>query len=447
MNTIDLWKSALIEIELALSRANYSTWFKQTIITKFHEGVVYIGVPNEFVKDWLTTKYYSFILKILRDLNEHVRNIEFVITKTSEQPKKVMEIGLIEKAGFSKLPFNEIREDGLNPKYTFHNFIIGPFNELANAASQAIINNPGNSQYNPLFIYGGTGLGKTHLLQATGNAIKIKYPDYKVMYTSLERFSVDYVNAMQANKINAFKEKYRKYDFFIMDDIQFISGKEKTQEELFHLFNNLYEQNKHVIFSSDRHPNFITGLEDRLQSRFNAGMIIDISLPDYESRLAIARSKVGDSESFLSNEVLEYIADSVQGSIRELEGVLNTVLMQAQIKGYSLQLNEVKQLIKNNIKTRKNISVRDVIKLIADFYHIEEELLFNKTRRKDIVKPRQISMYILREHFDISYPAIGDTFGGRDHTTVIHSYEKIKRELLSDTILMKEVSEIKSLFT
>ncbi len=446
MNTTDLWQSTLTEIELALSRANYSTWFRQTVITQFQDGVVYIGVPNEFVKDWLTTKYHSFILKTLRDLNEHVRNIEFVITKTSEQPKKAIEVGPIEKAGFSKLPFNEVREDGINPKYSFKGFIVGPFNELAHAAAQAILNHPG-FQYNPLFIYGGTGLGKTHLLQAVGNEIKRRYTDFKVMYTSLERFSVDYVNAMQANKINAFKEKYRKYDFFIMDDIQFISGKEKTQEELFHLFNNLFEMNKHVIFSSDRHPNFITGLEDRLQSRFNAGMVIDISLPDYESRLAIVRSKIKDSDSFISNEVLEYIAESVQGSIRELEGVLNTVLMQAQIKGRELQLTEVKQLIKNNIKTRKSVSVRDVIKIIADFFHIEEGLMYNKTRRKDIVRPRQIAMYILREQFDISYPSIGETFGGRDHTTVIHSYEKIKKELVDNTILMKEVDEIKSLFT
>ncbi|MFZ2151549.1 MAG: chromosomal replication initiator protein DnaA [Minisyncoccia bacterium] len=446
MNTKELWQAALAEIELSLSRANYSTWFKSTTIVKFDDGTVYIGVPNEFVKDWLITKYHSFILKTLRDLNNHVRTVEYCITKTTSEPRKEVEVGPSEKQPFSRLPFHETREDGLNPKYTFQNFIVGPFNELAYAAAQAIINHPG-AQYNPLFIYGGTGLGKTHLLQSMGNEIKRRFSDYKVFYTSLEKFSVDYVNSMHANKINGFKDKYRKYDVLIMDDIQFVSGKEKTQEQLFYLFNTLHEQNKQIIFSSDKHPNFILGLEDRLQSRFNAGMIIDIMQPDFESRFAIVRSKVKESTSFISDEILEYVAESVQGSIRELEGVLNTVIMQSQLKGRVMQLQEVKQLIKNNIKTKKNISLRDVIKVVSDFYGIDDTSIYNKTRRKDIVKPRQVAMYILREDFDISYPAIGDTLGGRDHTTVIHSYEKIKKDLTSDPVLMKEVAELRSLFT
>jgi len=446
MNTKELWQGALAEIELSLSRANFSTWFKNTTIVKFDDGTIYLGVPNEFVKDWLVTKYHSFILKTLRDLNDHVRTVEYCITKTSDQPKKEIEVGPSEKQPFSRLPFNDVREDGLNPKYTFQNFVVGPFNELAYAAAQAIVNHPG-AQYNPLFIYGGTGLGKTHLLQSIGNEIKRRFPENKVFYTSLEKFSVDYVNSMHANKINGFKEKYRKYDVLIMDDIQFVSGKEKTQEELFYLFNTLYEQNKQIIFSSDKHPNFILGLEDRLQSRFNAGMIIDILQPDFESRFAIIRSKVKESTSFISDEILEYVAESVQGSIRELEGVLNTVLMQSQLKGRVMQLQEVKQLIKNNIKTKKNISLRDVIKIVSDFYGIEDSFIYNKTRRKDIVKPRQVAMYILREDFDVSYPAIGDTLGGRDHTTVIHSYEKIKNDLTIDPVLMKEVAELRSLFT
>lgn len=446
MNTKELWQGALAEIELSLSRANFSTWFKNTTIVKFDDGTIYLGVPNEFVKDWLITKYHSFILKTLRDLNDHVRTVEYCITKTSDQPKKEVEVGPSEKQPFSRLPFNDVREDGLNPKYTFQNFIVGPFNELAYAAAQAIVNHPG-AQYNPLFIYGGTGLGKTHLLQSVGNEIKRRFPEYKVFYTSLEKFSVDYVNSMHANKINGFKEKYRKYDVLIMDDIQFVSGKEKTQEELFYLFNTLHEQNKQIIFSSDKHPNFILGLEDRLQSRFNAGMIIDILQPDFESRFAIIRSKVKESTSFISDEILEYVAESVQGSIRELEGVLNTVLMQSQLKGRVMQLQEVKQLIKNNIKTKKNISLRDVIKIVSDFYGIEDSAIYNKTRRKDIVKPRQVAMYILREDFDVSYPAIGETLGGRDHTTVIHSYEKIKNDLTTDPVLMKEIAELRSLFT
>lgn len=448
MNTRELWNAALVEIELTLSRANFSTWFKNTAIVKFEDGTIYLGVPNEFVKDWLATKYHSQILKTLRNINEQIRNLEYLISKLDSQPKEVIIPQSQDKQQFinKQLPFNEPpKEDGLNPSFTFQNFIVGPFNELAYVAAQSIVANPG-VLYNPFFIYGGTGLGKTHLLQAIGNEIRAKFPEKKILYTSLERFSIDYVNSMQVNKINQFKEKYRKYDLFIMDDIQFISGKEKTQDELFHLFNILHDSNKQIVFCSDKHPNFIIGLEDRLKSRFNAGMIVDISQPDYESRLAILKSKISpEVKDLISDDVLSFIAETVQGNVRELKGVLNVVLMQSQMKGGMISVNEIKKSIKNNVKTKKNISVKEIVKIIADYYSIEEDLIYNKTRRKDVVKPRQVVMYILREDFSTSYPSIGEKMGGRDHTTVIHSCEKIKSELKTNALLMKELEEIRSM--
>lgn len=447
MDTKQLWESALTEIELNVSKANFSTWFKNTRITKTDSGVVYLGVPNEFVKDWLLNKYHTFILRALRNTSEKVRGLEYVVVKDSEKPRTVP-VFADEMLLSRELPLSDLyvnKEDNLNPRYTFDSFVIGSFNELAYTACQAIINKTG-MVYNPLFIYGGTGLGKTHLIQAVGNTVKAKYPDKKVHYVTSERFSMDYISSLQNNKIPFFKEKYRKYDVLIMDDIQFLSRKEKTQEELFHLFNSLYDNNKQIIFSSDRHVSYIPDLEDRLRSRFAAGMIVDVAMPEYESRLSILKAKSANSGFSPDEDILEYLASLIQGNIRELEGVLNSIICQAQLKGRNLSLFEVKALIKNNIKPKKNISIKEVVKMIADFYNIEEKVIYEKTRRKEVVKPRQVAMYILREDFNISFPSIGEKLGGRDHTTVIHSCEKIKMDLKSNNSLMQELEEIRSMF-
>jgi chromosomal replication initiator protein len=246
--------------------------------------------------------------------------------------------------------------------------------------------------------------------------------------------------------VNNFKEKYRKYDVLIMDDIQFFSQKEKTQEELFHLFNNFYDDNKQIIFSSDKHPNYIQNLEERLKSRFSAGMIIDVPHPDHESRAAIIRAKAKMQNFELNSEIIEYLASTIDGNIREIEGVLNSVIMQTQLKGRELNVNDIKNLIKNNTKPKKAVSVKDIIKTIADFYNIDEASIYEKTRRKEVVRPRQLIMYILREEFDVSYPSIGQKLGGRDHTTVIHSCEKIKGELKTNPVLVQELKQIRSMF-
>jgi len=284
------------------------------------------------------------------------------------------------------------------------------------------------------------------MIQAIGNTIKIKHPEKKVYYVSLEKFAIDYINSIQNKNPNSFKEKYRKYDVIIMDDIQFISGKDKTQEELFHLFNTLYENNKQIIFSSDKHPNFIQGLEDRLQSRFASGMTVQIVEPDYESRVAIVKAKFESTNCIIEPEIVSYLAETLDGNIRELEGSLNTVICQSQLKNRSLTLTEVKTLIKNNIKPKKTVAIKDIVRVVANHYNLSEEVIYEKTRRKEIVRARQVAMYLLREDFNISYPLIGQKLGDRDHTTVIHSHLKIKEDLKTDPSLLQEIEKIRIMF-
>src|SRR3989338_8926215 len=328
MNTKQVWKNCLVEIEACMSKANFSTWFKNTSIVKEDTGIIYIGVPNEFVRDWLINKYHKLITKTIADAYENMRAVEYTITKIENNKEKTTTI--IETSINKELPLKDLYinpEDNLNPRYHFNSFIVGSFNELAYAASLAIIDNPG-TKYNPFFIYGGTGLGKTHLIQAVGNSIKEKYPNKKVHYMTLEKFATDFISSLQSNKANSFKEKYRKYDLLIIDDIQFIGKMEKIQEELFHTFNTFHEASKQIIFSSDKHPNYIPELADRLKSRFAAGMIVDISPPEYESRLAILKVKLRELNVALDQEILEYVAASVDGNIRELEGSMNTLVCQ-----------------------------------------------------------------------------------------------------------------------
>ena len=453
MDTKSLWNKCLSEIELSISKANFTTWFKNTSIIKEDGGVIYVGVPNEFVKDWLYNKFHKLVLKTLIGYEDNIRSIEYVIHKQEnrydETDKNNDRVVIRTPANINKeLPLNDLyinKDDNLNPKYNFNSFIVGPFNELAYAVAQAIITNPGQN-YNPFFVYGGTGLGKTHMIQAIGNTIKIKHPHKKVYYVSLEKFTIDYINSIQNKNPNSFKEKYRKYDVIIMDDIQFISGKDKTQEELFHLFNTLYENNKQIIFSSDKHPNFIQGLEERLQSRFASGMTVQIVEPDYESRVAIIKAKFESTNCIVEPEIVSSLAESLEGNIRELEGSLNTVICQSQLKNRALTLTEVKTLIKNNIRPKKTVAIKDIVQIVATHYNLSEEVIYEKTRRKEIVRARQVAMYLLREDFNISYPLIGQKLGDRDHTTVIHSHLKIKADLKTDPSLLQEIEKIRIMF-
>jgi chromosomal replication initiator protein len=440
----ELWEGVLAEIELAVSKATFNTWFKDTYIIREKEGVVSVGVPNEFVKTWLAEKHHKTILRLLRDRLSTVRSVEYAVGKrrddAGDRRREDREIG-------NRLPLKDFyidKKDNLNPRYTFESFVVGPFNELAYAAAQAVIKSPGTA-YNPLFVYGKSGHGKTHLIQAIGNYLKNATPGLSIYYLTSEKFAMDYTNSIKSNNVHAFKEKYRKYDVLIMDDVQFFGSKEKTQEELFHLFNTLHDANKQIVFSSDMHPNYLSNMEERLRSRFSAGMIVDIPAPDKESRFAILETKAGQSGVPISYDVIDLLASSIEGNIRELEGALNSIIVQTQLKERELSVNEAKSLIRNNMKTKKTVAIKDIVRVVADFYNIDEELIHKKTRKKEIVKPRQVIMYILREDFNMAYPTIGQKLGGRDHTTVIHSYEKVKEDLKTDSALAQDINQIRAM--
>jgi chromosomal replication initiator protein len=436
-----LWDDALVKIELSITPANFKTWFRDTYILSLEDGTAMLAVPSVFVRDWLQDKFQSMILKTLRDVTPYVRSVEYEVVQRSDRRSEGSKTQTVNAA----LPLEEYyinKSDNLNPKYSFENFVIGPYNALAHAAAKTVSEKPGIA-YNPLFIYGKTGHGKTHLIQAVGN--QVKKQGKKVFYVTSERFAVDYFNSLQSGTANSFKDKYRQYDVLIMDDVQFLASKEKTQEELFHLFNALHDTNKQIVFSSDIHPALLSGLEERLQSRFAQGMIVDIPAPDLESRAAILKAKAAQNSIHLSDDVVEHLAHSIEGNIRELEGALNTIMCQSQLLGRTLSLDEVKAIIKNSSRPRKTLAVSDVVDKVARYFDIDQSSIYEKTRRKEIVKPRQIIMYILREDFQVSYPAIGKKLGGRDHTTVIHSCEKIKAELKSNSELEEEISQIRML--
>ena len=445
-NPRELWEYILTQVELSISSANFNTWFRNSFIVKIGEdGVIYMGVPSQFFKDWYLKKFHTLLLKIARDVSYEFRNIEYLIVKDERRKSSPKEAKNIR--GALELPLDEFyinKNDNLNPRYTFDTFVIGSFNNLAYAAAQAVLDRPGIT-YNPLFIYGDTGRGKTHLIQAIGNHFKKQYQGRKVFYLTSEKFTVDYTDSVQAGSANRFKDKYRQYDLLVMDDVQFLSKKEKTQEELFHLFNALYDTNKQIIFSSDRAPAAIPDIAERLKGRLSSGMTIDIGEPDPESRMAIVRKKAAVHGVILSNDVIEYVATSMSGSIRELEGMVNNIICHTQVKGIAPDIAEVRQSLRSFTRPQKNISVKNVVDKVAEYYGIDEESIYEKTRRREVVRPRQVIMYILREDFSISYPTIGTKLGGRDHTTVIHSCEKIKREVIVDNNLAKEIQNIRTL--
>jgi chromosomal replication initiator protein len=436
-----LWDDVLVKIELSITPANFKTWFRDTYILSLEDGTATLAVPSVFVRDWLQDKFQSMILKTMRDVSPYVRSVEYEVVQRNDRRSEVNKTQAVNAA----LPLEEYyinKSDNLNPKYSFENFVIGPYNALAHAAAKTVSEKPGIS-YNPLFIYGKTGHGKTHLIQAVGN--QVKKTGKKVFYVTSERFAVDYFNSLQSGTANNFKDRYRQYDVLIMDDVQFLASKEKTQEELFHLFNALHDTNKQIVFSSDIHPALLSGLEERLQSRFAQGMIVDIPAPDLESRAAILKAKSAQNSINLADDVVNHLAHTIEGNIRELEGALNTIMCQSQLLGRTLNLDEVKSIIKNSSRPRKTLAVSDVVDKVARYFDIDQASIYEKTRRKEIVRPRQIIMYILREDFQVSYPAIGKKLGGRDHTTVIHSCEKIKTELKSNSELEEEIGQIRML--
>jgi chromosomal replication initiator protein len=443
MTKEELWQAVLAQVQLNISPANFATWFKNTEVISQKEGEVLVSAPNSFAKEWLEQKYNKTIFKILHNLDREIKEVNYTICKTGV---KIIKRPQFQFPDTSQLEFPEFKidqESNLNPRYTFENFIIGSFNELAHAAASAVSKNPG-SVYNPLFIYGGVGLGKTHLLQAVGNEVIKIFPDKKVKYIPAEKFTSGMVSSIRDHNIEDFKLKFRSIDILIIDDIQFLAGKEKTQEEFFHTFNTLYEKNKQIILSSDRPPKAIPALTERLRSRFEGGMIADISYPDLETRMAILKSKAQEKKADFSNEIFEYIASNVQKNIRELEGALNKITVYQKINNKTLDLETTKILLKSLIfSPAKIINPKKIIQTVAEFYDLKEKDLINSSRKKEYVKPRQIAMYLLRTEMDGSFPFIGKKLGGKDHTTAIYSFEKIKKEVETNKNLEEEIGLIK----
>ena len=456
-----LWQNVLGEVEVSLSKASFNTWFKNTEIVDITNDTVFIRVQNVFTQDWLSKKYEPSIRTSLLKSLPNLKKIEYIIghktpkeTLFNQQPQNQQKSDvsappvMVKEVVATVARTNTVSEtpSKLNPRYTFDSFVVGESNKLVNAAALAVTDSPGLT-YNPLFIYGGVGLGKTHLLQAIGNSILNKNSKKKVVYITSEKFTNELVDAIHKKTTKAFKEKYRKVDCLLIDDIQFLAGKEATQEEFFHTFNTLYENSKQIVLTSDRPPKAIPTLEARLRSRFEWGMMADVSPPKYEMRLAVLRSKSANIAFGVTDEILEIIAKKIQNNIRELEGALTRVVAFGQLNNTIPTLEEVESLLGGMLINpgKRILKTNDIIKTVCKYYDIRKDDLLGKKRNKEIVFPRQVLIYLLREELDLPYKSIAREVGGKDHTTIIHNYNKIKRLLIEDNITEQSISELRDL--
>ncbi len=453
MNTDQLWQSALGELELSLSKANFTTWFKNTFIVSFDKKTVTIGVPNAFTKTWLENKYHKEISKALNNITDNgVESIVYQVTSKKKTSSALSPAPSVPGASYAA-PGGRADQAGpqqkggeqnlsLNKHYTYDNFIVGKGNELAHAACLAISQKPGEV-YNPLFIYGGAGLGKTHLMHAVGHEVLKRFPDKKVIYVTCERFTNEFIRSISKGGADTFKNFYRGADVLLIDDIQFLAGKEGTQEEFFHTFNALHQQNRQIVVSSDRPPKAIPSLENRLVSRFEWGMIADIAQPDYETRVAILEAKSKEKECSLAPEIIALIANTIHSNVRELEGALNRIIAYHELNNTNPSPESVKNLLSsvNGYQKREGaITVKQIINTVAEFFDISVDKLIGTSRKKELVVPRQITMFLMREEANCSFPMIGQELGGRDHTTAMHACEKIKKAFDEDEKIRQDIT-------
>lgn len=461
MQQNSLWQAVLGEIELSVSHGNFVTWFKNTQLLQLTDETLVIGVVNVFMKQQLQVKYADLLLQTLQKNGVNPKTIEYKIVASQKSKPETEESllvaapagGATRSATTSPAPtqtaptrhgnsLSHSYRPGINERYTFDNFIVGASNELAFAACQAIAANPG-TKYNPLFLYGGVGIGKTHLIQAAGNAFLANNPGAKVLYISTEQFVQEFVDALRFRKTAEFASYYRTADMLIVDDVQFIAGKDKMEEEFFHTFNALHQGNKQIIISSDRQPKDIPTIQDRLRSRFAWGMTIDMQIPDFETRVAILQTKASDHGVHLPMDVADHLASNVATNIRELEGALNQLLAFCEMRGLEPNLSIATSLL-GVAKTRpKHLSAKQIIERTARHFQIPLEDILGPKRDKDIVVPRQVAMYMLRSELHLSFPKIARELGRKDHTTAIHSVEKIEKESQLDASLRTAISEIK----
>ena len=458
MNTVQedkIWQTVLGDIEISLSRANYLTWFKNTHLVKQSDTKFVVGVPNVFIKQQLERKYSQLILDTVQKNGLTVKTVEFQIqslprTEIDERAELQAASNYVDvnsRSGRATLqksvsPLTHAYRQGINERYTFENFVVGSGNELAYAACQAVANEVG-TKYNPLFLYGGVGIGKTHLIQAVGNAVLARNPNARVVYISSEQFVQEFVDAIRFKKNTDFADYYRNADVLIVDDVQFFAGKEKIQEEFFHTFNALHQANKQMIISSDKPPGDIPTLAERLKSRFVWGMSIDMQNPDFETRCAIVQNKSATKQVNLPSDVVDFLATQFQTNIRELEGALNQLLAFCEMRGLDPNIAIVTGLLGGRAARPKHLSSKQIIERCARYFQVELDDLLGPKRDKDIVVPRQVAMYLLRSELHLSFPKIAHELGRKDHTTAIHSVDKIEKEISIDPSMRTAVNEIK----
>lgn len=454
MDAQQAWKATIEQLKSELPKASFDTWVKQCKFIGWDElsSTMTIGANNAFACDWLDSRLKSTVINKLTGMLALAVNVEFnvhnapVLKPSAETEQAItLDANIFEETVFQSEPA-EMRaraqrfDSQLNPKYRFDNFVVGPANRLVHAASMAVAEHPAQA-YNPLFIYSGVGLGKTHVLHAIGNAVQRQGKE--VLYVSSEEFTNDLVGAIRNKTTNAFREKYRRVDVLLIDDIQFIAGKESTQEEFFHTFNTLYGQDKQIVISSDRSPKAMSMLEERLRSRFEWGLTVDMQAPDYETRLAILQSKAEKEGRVVAAEIIELVAKTIQTNIRELEGAWNRVLAFADLMGKQLSLQMAQNALADYAPQPSSLTPDYVVDVVADYFGIEPEKLSGKSRARDVALPRQVAMYLLREDSGISLPRIGKELGGRDHTTVMYACDKVAEMIDSDDMMRRKVSQIR----
>ena len=441
MDAEKAWQSALGQLQMELPKASFDTWVRDTRFFSYDDGLITISVRNAYARDWLESRLSSTVSRLLMGIMNRAVEVAFVVNGNGNEVTVSEPVPVDETTGNAQIKLQDVRSHTLNPRYTFDNFIVGSNNRLAHAASQAVAENPATA-YNPLFLYGGVGLGKTHLLYAIGNYCQEH--GQRVLYVSSEEFTNDMINAIRSHTTQAFREKYRTADVLLVDDIQFIAGKESTQEEFFHTFNTLHGQNKQIIVSSDRPPKSLITLEERLRSRFEWGLTADIQLPDLETRLAILRSKAERSGHTVPVEIMDLIARKVQSNIRELEGALNRIIAFADLSGLALTPQLVEVALADLLHQRGDLKPGAVVDMVAKTFNLSVDRLLSPDRSRDVALPRQIAMYLMRET-NISLPQIGMALGGRDHTTVMYACEKVADLLERDDKVRRQVVQIREL--
>jgi chromosomal replication initiator protein len=452
MDSEQLWRMVLGELELTLSRGHFITWFKNTNLIDTTNDIYTISVPNVFIKEQLESRYQDLVFSLIQKSGHSPVRVVFVIgsgEKIKKAPRTEQTVSptneLIKRPAAPQKTGNQLSHSyrqGLNERYTFDNFIVGSGNELAHAACQAVAHTPGK-KYNPLFLYGGVGIGKTHLIQAVGNEIIKNNPRARVVYVSSEQFVQEFIDAVRYKKNTDFASYYRNADVLIIDDMQFIAGKDKTQEEFFHTFNALHQANKQIIISSDKPPKDIPTLEERLRSRFAWGMSIDMQNPDFETRCAIVQSKAEVANIQLPNDVVEFLANHIQTNIRELEGALNQLVAFCEMRRVEPSVEYVADLLSSHIQKNKRLNAKQIIDKVAKHYQVSVSDLLSPKRDKDIVFPRQIAMYLMRSELDLSFPKIARELGRKDHTTAMHSISKMTSELKTNIETKQVVQELK----